>query len=308
MKNYLIGTEIETNLNAPDCATCSECLVCDDCPICYDCQNADCEKCEPCQTCEYVFNADYCPIDVRDYYILPPNLKTYFLDPYIDGSCGLEFPTRPFDNLSDYYYCLLQFIEEYGRKVLSVKDKCGGHINISFTDWQKKQRQIYNNALYFLDILTYMFLSEHSVARERYHNWPNNFINTYDKYSSIHFKDYAIEFRFPDAPYDATNHTLLSAILLSISLYPHKILYSYSELVKTRELYERFKVSDFSIHGFERMFLNKKFKKLMHITKSYLQRFSRELHINLVKLSKFRFENPAHCEILLDEIVNKFNM
>jgi hypothetical protein len=246
-KKFMIGTEIETCLDEQrKCEDCDRCAVCDNCPVCLNCEDhryfcdyceqedPDCEECldqrlyidfvcaycDPCDSCNYPYDPNNCPYENSDSFdtdSLPHKLRKYFSKVYLDGSCGLEFCTIPFNNLKEYYNCLREFIEVVGRENLDVYEKCGGHVNISYPNWKMFRKEIFHNARYFLDVLTYMFLHKYTYRRESYHTWADYLGDCEEKYCVIHFKDYAIEYRFPDTPYDALNHTLLSALLISLS-------------------------------------------------------------------------------------------
>jgi len=332
---YLIGVEIETSLKELDCSDCDQCLVCNSCPTCEECDLCSvcnerlaerydmtceevsergwcvdiCEYCNPCNGCEYYRNSEYCP-ESRDHYYLPNDfLKKYFMSPYEDGSCGMEYPTRPFDNLSDYYYVLQKFLLEIDRDYLDPYHRCGGHTNISFEGWKHYKSIIYNNAIYFMDLLAYMFLSSYSYRRSGYQFFPNTIGDCDDKYSVIHFKTYCIEYRLPDSPYDANNHLLLSTILLSLSMLKTKIEYPKKEFIKTKELYTQFKDGDFSLSGKDKKYLRRKFRKMYRYVKPYLKIFGKEVGLDLNKMLRFRFRNPTHSSnFLLDNIIDKFKL
>jgi len=332
---YKVGTEIETSIKVRDCSDCDYCSVCDSCPTCQECNLCEvcngrlrerydmsceeiqdrgwctdvCEFCNPCDGCLYVRNPDYCPY-TDDYYYLPAEfLEKYFMETYEDGSCGMEYPTKPFSSLTDYYYVLTEFAELIGREYMSPYDRCGGHVNISFTNWEHYKSRIYNNTVYFLDLLTFMFLSRDSYRRSGYHFFPDGFSDCTEKYSAIHFKNYAVEYRFPDSPYDATNHLLVTAVLLGLSMLKTKIRYSPKEKIRTKGLYLKFKDSEFDIKSKDKVYLARKFKKMHHYVKPYLKAFSQELSLDLNGMLKFRFQNPVHdSDFLLDDIVNKFNL
>jgi len=336
-KRFLIGTEIETCLDERKrCEDCDRCAVCDDCPPCYFCEyernfceycededpdcnvcldrrlyrDFICNYCEPCSYCDYAYNPDNCPYENSDCFdtdSLPPELRKHFMDIYLDGSCGLEFCTIPFSDLKKYYNCLREFIEFIERESLSVYERCGGHINISYPSWKMFKKQIFHNVRYFLDVLTYVFLHKDTYRRESYHYWADYFSDCHQKFCVIHFKDYAVEYRFPDTPYDALNHTLLSAVLISLSTLKKKIRYDL-DIYETKELYKRFKNSEFHLKDHEYLFISEKFKKLIDVTKYDLKLFSKQLKINLLKALKFRFENPAHLGVLLDEYEEDFKL
>ena len=162
-------------------------------------------------------------IDDIDIDKINPYLDNY----YYDESCGMEFVTKPFSSLKDYWKAVKEIVKVVGKENISIEDRCGGHINISWINgnksWKDYEKTIAQNILFFSDLLSYMFCSLSTYWRYNYKEFPLHLgtleNDIYDKYNCVHIKDYAIEVRIPDSPKDVDNHVLFSAVLLACLLY-----------------------------------------------------------------------------------------
>jgi len=316
--------------NCPVCLNCQEhrlyCQNCDkeeireyaieegyidedeDINICDICQEYNlynviiCERCQPCTDCNYFQNPEYCPHG--DVYEITDNIKQYLDDIYYDESCGMEFVTKPFTSLREYWEAVKAIVQTVGKENIDISEKCGGHINISWTNgvktWENYEKTIAQNILFFSDLLSYMFCSPSTYWRYDYKEFPTC-IETiendiYDKYNCVHIKDYAIEIRIPDSPKDIDNHVLFSAILLAISLRTTKIPFDRETFSKTKEIYNKINRYGDTINKEDYAYLRDKFKLLKKFIEKPLMALSHDLGVDLMKALEYRFNNPKYEE------------
>ena len=71
-----------------------------------------CEYCNRCEGCEYVFNCSECPYGDYNHYC--DGFSQYlYSKPYVDGSCGLEFPMGNFRDFKTLRKALIAVHNEY---------------------------------------------------------------------------------------------------------------------------------------------------------------------------------------------------
>jgi len=316
--------------NCPVCLNCQEhrlyCQNCDkeeirryaieqgyidedeDINICDICQEYNlynviiCERCQPCTDCNYFQNPEYCPYG--DEFTINDNIKQYLDDIYYDESCGMEFVTKPFSSLKDYWKAVKEIVTVVGKENIRIGDKCGGHINISWQNgnktWEDYEKTIAQNILFFSDLLSYMFCSLETYWRYDYKEFPTCLEtlenDIYDKYCAVHIKDYAIEVRFPDSPKDVDNHVLLSSVLLAISLRTTKIPFDKETFSKTKEIYKKINRYGDTINKEDYAYLRDKFKLLKRFIEKPLMALSHDLGVDLMEALEHRFKNPKYEE------------
>jgi len=269
-----------------------------------------CSTCSPCDYCEYTYNPDYCPLDtyeiLKEYYP-----SEYLKDIYNDGSCGLEFTTKPLTNLSELRKALKEIVEEIGKDNIDTYYYCGGHTNISwetdFDNWYNYRDIIVHNTTYFSDLLSYMFCDKDTYRRYTYKTFTWNYADSHDKYKAIHLKDYAVEFRFPDSPKDVDNHILLTSVLLSLTFLKQKIDYTINDLHKTEKIYKKINRDNEKLNSEDKRYLKEKFNLLLKLIKPYLMELSKQLNVDLVKALYWRFNNPKYEEKENSEYINLNN-
>ena len=280
--------------------------ICDLCLRFYIWQNVICENCNPCEDCSYVRNPAYCPYD--DEYTIDDididKINEYLDDYYYDKSCGMEFVTKPFSSLKDYWKAVKEIVKVVGKENIDISERCGGHINISWENgnksWLDYDTIIASNILFFSDLLSYMFCFPDTYERyeykefpDEYDNYKNHFIN---KYCCVHLKDYAVEIRFPDSPKDVDNHVLLTATLLAISLKTYEIPFDKPNFNKTKEIYEKINYYGKELNKLDKLYLRNKFKLLIKFIRKPLIKLSKELGVNLLKALEYRFKYPKYEE------------
>ncbi|MCD6261209.1 MAG: hypothetical protein J7J28_05445 [Thaumarchaeota archaeon] len=290
--------KLRENLDSEDiCAICQAFRIWSDvfCP--------DCGRCEDCQ---YVFNPNYCPyqdeFSANDIDI--DKIDKYLDNYYYDESCGMEFVTKPFENLKDYWEAIKAIVSEIGKENIRIVDKCGGHINISWDNgdksWLNHDVTIASNILFFSDLLSYMFCSNNTYCRDEYKVYPheyNDYKNDFiDKYTCVHIKDYAIEVRIPDSPKDIDNHVLFSAVLLAISFRTTQIPFDEETFYKTKEIYEKINRYGEELSKQDKAYLKDKFKLLKRFIEKPLKALSHDIGIDLAKALEHRFQNPKYEE------------
>jgi len=275
------------------------------CDICqeYNLYNVIiCERCQPCADCNYFQNPEYCPHG--DVYEITDNIKQYLDDIYYDESCGMEFVTKPFSSLKDYWKAVKEIVKVVGKENIDISEKCGGHINISWTNgnksWLDYDTIIASNILFFSDLLSYMFCCNETHWRYTYKEFPS-YLETlendiYDKYNCVHLKDYAIEIRIPDSPKDIDNHVLFSAVLLAISLKTYEIPFDKETFSKTKEIYEKINYHGETLSKEDKSYLKDKFKLLKKFIEKQLKALSHDLGIDLIKALEYRFRYPKYEE------------
>ena len=327
---YMIGTEIETILTlenpCEECIVCQNCSPCDYCDqneiieyarregyinendfenneevdVCEICQRYElyrsviCEYCNPCENCEYY---DYKPLP---YYL--SSIEKFLDKWYEDGSCGLELCTKAFDNIREYYQAIKEIINTVGVENIKIKERCGGHINISWTSinyvWIDFEKPIVYNLVYFSDLLTYMHCSKYTYHRRSYKDIAKDYDGIYDsaldKYHCIHLKDYAIEVRYPDSPKSVLDHLLLSVVNLSLSFITQQIKDYKKEYEMIYAIYTKINYDGEKLSGKEKRYLRNKFKLLIKSIKPYLRIFSRQLKIDLQKALETRIQYPRY--------------
>ena len=266
-----------------------------------------CPNCGRCEDCQYAYNPEYCPYN--DYYNINDididKIDKYLDNYYYDESCGMEFVTKPFENLKDYWHAIKAIVKTVGKENISIEDKCGGHINISWQNgnksWEDYKEIIAKNILFFSDLLSYMFCDIQTYWRYTYKEFPIKLedieYDIYDKYCCVHIKDYAIEIRFPDSPKDVDNHVLLTATLLAISLKTYEIPFDKETFSKTREIYKKINRYGDIISKQDKAYLKDKFKLLKKFIEKPLTVLSHDLGIDLMKALEHRFRNPKYGEI-----------
>ena len=280
--------------------------ICEVCQENYLWQELVCDCCDRCSDCEYIYNRDYCPYN--DYYSLDDidisKIEPYLDNYYYDESCGMEFVTKPFSSLKDYWHAIKAIVQTVGKENIDISEKCGGHINISWTNgnksWLDYDTIIASNILFFSDLLSYMFCFPDTYERyeykefpDEYDNYKNHFIN---KYCCVHLKDYAVEIRFPDSPKDVDNHVLLTATLLAISLKTYEIPFDKPNFNKTKEIYEKINYYGKELNKLDKLYLRNKFKLLIKFIRKPLIKLSKELGVNLLKALEYRFKYPKYEE------------
>jgi len=243
---------------------------------------------------------DYC-----DEFTVNDNIKQYLDDIYYDESCGMEFVTKPSSSLKDYWHAIKAIVQTVGKENISIGDKCGGHINISWVNgnktWVDYGKTIAQNILFFSDLLSYMFCLPETHWRDSYKEFPTCLetleIDIYDKYNCVHIKDYAIEVRIPDSPKDVDNHVLFSAVLLAISLRTTKIPFDKETFNKTKEIYDKINYYGKELSKEDKSYLKNKFKLLRRFIEKPLKILEHDLGVDLMKALEYRFNNPKYEEI-----------
>jgi len=281
-------------------------LLCEICLSNYIWLNIICPDCGRCEDCPYAYNPEYCPYN--DYYNINDidisKIEPYLDNYYYDESCGMEFVTKPFSSLKDYWKAIKAIVSEIGKENIDISEKCGGHINISWTNgvktWEDYKEIIAKNILFFSDLLSYMFCDVQTYWRYTYKEFPIRLedieYDIYDKYNCVHIKDYAIEVRFPDSPKDVDNHVLLTATLLAISLKTYEIPFDKETFSKTREIYKKINKHGDIISKEDYAYLKDKFKLLKRFIEKPLKALSKEIGIDLIKALEYRFNNPKYGE------------
>ena len=328
--DYKIGTEIETILSGYACDyEIGDCPVCEGCPVCDFCDPTDireyiievynidpdeltddrvceicdrdrlwidfiCANCNPCENCRVTL-----PTWLED-------LRKYIYDYYVDGSCGLEIDTIPFNSLKEYHKAVKELVNAIGTENIKIKEKCGGHINISWElktkdktiKWYDYEEEITYNLLYFADLLTYLCCSKYTKHRGHYKEIADSYDKVYsralDKYHCIHIKSYAVEIRYPDSPKSVLDHLLLSAVNLSLSFITYQIKDYKKEFETITTIYEKINLYGLKLNQKEKRYLRNKFKVLIKTIKPYIRIFSREVGIDLERALKFRMEYPRY--------------
>ena len=291
--------KLRENLDSEDvCAICQAFRVWED---------IFCPNCGRCEDCQYAYNPEYCPYN--DYYNINDididKIDKYLQDCYYDESCGMEFVTKPFENLKDYWHAIKAIVKTVGKENIRIVDKCGGHINISWQNgnksWLDYDTIIASNILFFSDLLSYMFCSNNTYCRDEYKEFPyeyDNYKNDFiDKYCCVHLKDYAIEVRIPDSPKDVDNHVLFSAVLLAISFRTTQIPFDEETFYKTKEIYEKINRYGEELSKQDKAYLKDKFKLLKKFIEKPLTVLSHDLGIDLAKALEHRFQNPKYEEV-----------
>ena len=280
--------------------------------ICDICQRFElwrdiiCSRCDPCYDCEYYRNPEYCPYDD---YGLPDFVDFDKIEPYIDryyedGSCGLEFPTKPFSSIAEYYKAIKTIVSVIGKDYIKTTDNCGGHINLSWRNIKNGKTHedyeylIAKNIIFFSDLLSYMFNSKYTYHRYNWSKMPkyydeiHDFIIDKNNYPLVLLKDDRIEVRFPDAVNSPNNHTLLTAVLLAISFNVKNCYLNEKNFETTKEIYETIRHDGEKPNNEQLSILKDKYVLLRRIVKPYLKEFSYELNVDLVKALDWRFRNP----------------
>ena len=279
------------------------------CEICLDFQlyhDVICQNCSPCDDCDYVRNPEYCPLDN---YGLPENIDINEIEPYIDryyidGSCGLEFPTKPFSSIAEYYKAIKTIVKTIGTEYIKTTDECGGHINLSWRNIKTNKTHedyeylIAKNIIFFSDLLSYMFNSKYTYHRYNWSRMPysydeiNDFITSKSNYPLVLLKSDRIEVRFPDAVNSPNNHTLLTTVLLAISFNVNQCYLNKKNFETTRDIYDTIRYYGMKPNNEQLSILKDKYILLKRIVKPYLKEFSYELNVDLVKALDWRFRNP----------------
>jgi len=280
--------------------------ICDLCQRYQLWSDVICSRCDPCYDCSYVRNIDYCPYN--DEYTLNDidmsKIEQYLDGYYYDESCGMEFVTKPFENLKDYWHAIKTIVQIVGKENIDISEKCGGHINISWENgnksWDNYKEIIAENILFFSDLLSYMFCSPETYWRYTYKKFPSRFndieYDIYNKYNCVHIKDYAIEVRVPDSPKDVDNHVLFTATLLAISLKTYKIPFDKETFEKTKEIYKKINKYGKELSKEDKAYLKDKFKLLKRFIEKPLKALSHDLGIDLMKALEHRFRYPKYEE------------
>lgn len=293
--------------------------------ICSICQSFHiwsdifCEDCNRCDGCEYVYNPDYCPLmdeyNVGDVDIT--KIEKYLDGYYNDGSCGMEYCTKPFNSLKTYWEAVKAIVSEIGKENIDISRCCGGHINISWTNgdksWKNYEKTIAKNILYFADLLSYMFCSPETHYRDGYKDfpWDMDDINDdiYNKYTCVHIKDYAVEIRIPDSPKDVDNHILFTAVLLALSLKTVELPWTDEIFKKTKETYEKINKYGDQLKPADIKHLEEKYKILRRFIEKPLKQLGEENEIDLMKALDYRFKHPKYLEDQETEFnLNQFKM
>lgn len=277
-------------------------LLCEICLSNYIWQNVICEDCSRCNDCEYIYNPAYCPYG--DEFTVNDNIKQYLNDIYYDESCGMEFVTKPFSSLKDYWKAVKEIVTVVGKENIDISEKCGGHINISWTNgvktWENYEKTIAQNILFFSDLLSYMFCSPSTYWRYDYKEFPSHLgtleNDIYDKYNCVHIKDYAIEVRIPDSPKDVDNHVLFSAVLLAIAMKTYEIPFDRETFERTKEIYLKINRHGDTINKEDYTYLKDKFKLLKKFIEKPLMALSHDLGVDLMEALEHRFQNPKYEE------------
>jgi len=300
---YAIEHEL---INKDEIKNIDDSLLCEICLSSYIWQDVICPDCGRCEDCQYAYNPEYCPYN--DYYNINDidisKIEPYLDNYYYDESCGMEFVTKPFLSLREYWEAVKAIVQTVGKENISVEDKCGGHINISWTNgnksWKDYEKIIAKNILFFSDLLSYMFCCNETYWRNSYKEFPS-YLETlendiYDKYCAVHIKDYAIEIRIPDSPKDVDNHVLFSAVLLAIAMKTYEIPFDKETFRKTKEIYDKINYYGEKLSKEDKAFLKDKFKLLKKFIEKPLKALSHDLGIDLMKALEHRFKNPKYEE------------
>ena len=281
--------------------------ICEVCQENYLWQELVCDCCDRCSDCEYIYNRDYCPYN--DYYSLDDidisKIEPYLDNYYYDESCGMEFVTKPFSSLKDYWKAVKEIVKVVGKENINISERCGGHINISWENgnksWLDYDTIIASNILFFSDLLSYMFCSSETHWRYTYKEFPgtpDNYKKDFiDKYCCVHLKDYAIEVRIPDSPKDVDNHVLFTATLLAIAMKTYEIPFDKETFSKTKEIYKKINRYGDTINKEDYAYLRDKFKLLKRFIEKPLKALSHDLGVDLMKALEYRFNNPKYEEI-----------
>ena len=280
--------------------------ICEVCQENYLWQDVVCDGCSRCDDCQYAYNPEYCPY--QDEYTIDDininRIEQYLDNYYHDESCGMEFVTKPFSSLREYWEAVKAIVQTVGKENIDISEKCGGHINISWTNgvktWEDYKEIIAKNILFFSDLLSYMFCDVQTYWRYTYKEFPIKLEDIehdiYDKYCCVHLKDYAIEVRIPDSPKDVDNHVLFTATLLAISLRTTKIPFDKETFHRTKEIYLKINKHGDSLSKEDKAFLKDKFKLLKKFIEKPLKALSHDLGIDLMKALEHRFKNPKYEE------------
>jgi len=279
------------------------------CDLCqrFDIWNiVHCEHCGRCEDCQYAYNPEYCPYN--DYYNIN-DIDIDKIDPYLDNyyydeSCGMEFVTKPFSSLKDYWHAIKAIVKTIGKENIDISERCGGHINISWQNgnksWKDYDKVIASNILFFSDLLSYMFCNPSTYWRYTYKEFPNSILNYKkdfeDKYCCVHLKDYAIEVRIPDSPKDVDNHVLFTATLLAIAMKTYEIPFDRETFERTKEIYLKINYYGKELSKEDKAFLKDKFKLLKKFIEKPLKALSHDIGIDLMKALEHRFKNPKYEE------------
>lgn len=280
--------------------------ICDLCQRYQLWSDVICSNCDPCYDCEYYMNPEYCPLDN---YGLPENIDINEIEPYIDryyedNSCGLEFSTKPFSSIAEYYNAIKTIVKTIGKDYIKTTDECGGHINISWKNIKTGKTHkdyeflIAKNIIFFSDLLSYMFNSKYTYCRYEWSKMPNyyedidDFIISKTNYPLVLLKADRIEIRFPDAVNSPNNHTLLTAVLLAISFYTKQCFLNEKSFKVTLDIYDTIRYHGKAPNKKQLSILKDKYALLRRIVKPYLKEFSYELNVDLVKALDWRFRNP----------------
>ena len=280
--------------------------ICEVCQENYLWQDVVCDGCSRCDDCQYAYNPEYCPY--QDEYTIDDininRIEQYLDNYYHDESCGMEFVTKPFSSLREYWEAVKAIVQTVGKENIDISEKCGGHINISWTNgvktWEDYKEIIAKNILFFSDLLSYMFCDVQTYWRYTYKEFPIKLEDIehdiYDKYCCVHLKDYAIEVRIPDSPKDVDNHVLFTATLLAISLRTTKIPFDKETFHRTKEIYLKINKHGDSLSKEDKAFLKDKFKLLKKFIEKPLKALSHDIGIDLMKALEHRFKNPKYEE------------
>lgn len=278
-----------------------------------------CDDCGRCDGCEYVYNIDYCPYQ-DEYFggdVDITKIERYLDGYYNDGSCGMEFCTKPFNSLKTYWKAVKEIVDTVGRENIDISRCCGGHINISWENydksWKDYEKTIAKNILYFADLLSYMFCCSETHHRDGYKDFPWNIKviddDIYNKYTCVHIKDYAIEIRIPDSPKDVDNHVLFTVVLLALSFKTIELPWDEERFNETKEIYEKINKYGEELTMGNIKYLEEKYKLLRRFIEKPLKQLGEELKIDLIRALDHRFKHPKYLETEETELnLNQFEI
>lgn len=256
-----------------------------------------CPNCEPTEACEYINNPDPELFDLMELIELDGRfdpILPYINSVEIDGSCGLEFQSKTFNNLKEYFNFLRIVYDTIDHHAMLPKYWAGGHTNISWENsncsWIDYDNKIAYNSLLFSPLLVYMFTDSDINERERY----IRYFDYSEKFSPIRLKDYAIEFRLFHSIINPDNHFLGSVTALCIT-------YITKPLTKLNDRYYKIKNLYYDLlesYNFKETYDQHKdtlellYKELIKHIKDPLKYYSKILNIDLLSALQFRYKHP----------------
>ena len=230
---------------------------------------------------------------------------------YVDGSCGLELPTKP--------YPLLQFPYEIYPEWLKVKDeidvgrKCGCHVNISHpcANNLRHARDVVVTSLYFSDMLAWLFLTKDTVGRsgshfrdikiDVYYDFLKGVCTT-EKYSFLNIKlyddCYVYEYRWVDGAV-FFNATYIASVLCSMMVVRPVLQYretNYEDFYAwLKPIAQRYRDMCHSLFfDSEKQVMRNKLFQFIAFYRNEIEAFSRASGIDLLKVLSELGKKPMH--------------